>query len=100
MSEDAEQSWQLPPFWSPGANKPARKERPAPPPLTLDGVMQTLQGALGSQLRSVPQLVRAFGSMLLPGEEGDTGLRLPAQTLALGQGDAHRRAALDALAKF
>ncbi len=30
----------------------------------------------------------------------DTGLRLPAQTLALGQGDAHRRAALDALAKF
>ncbi len=77
MSEDAEQSWQLPPFWSPGANKPARKERPAPPPLTLDGVMQTLQGALGSQLRSVPQLVRAFGSMLLPGEEGDTGLRLP-----------------------
>jgi uncharacterized protein (DUF58 family) len=29
----------------------------------------------------------------------DTGLRLPGQTLALGQGELHRRAALDALAQ-
>ena len=46
------------------------------------------------------RLSRLAAWVLRADREGvDTGLRLPQQTLAVGQGDAHRRAALDALAQ-
>jgi len=47
------------------------------------------------------RLSRLAAWVLLADREGmDTGLVLPQQTLAPGQGDSHRRAALDALAQF
>ena len=46
------------------------------------------------------RLSRLAAWLLRAEHEGvDTGLRLPQQTVAVGQGDAHRRAALDALAQ-
>ena len=76
MSEDYQKSLTLPPFWSPSLEKQVRKERPAPPPTTMDGVMKTLVDAVGSQVRSVPQLVRSFASMLTPGGT-DPAMKLP-----------------------
>lgn len=75
MSDDAEKSRSLPPFWSPKLGK-TRKERARGAPLTLDGVLQTVMSAVGTQVRSVPQLVRAFTSMITPGES-DPALQLP-----------------------
>jgi diacylglycerol O-acyltransferase len=43
MSEDYQKSLTLPPFWSPSLEKQVRRERPAPPPTTMDGVMKTLR---------------------------------------------------------
>ena len=49
---------------------------------------------------SEQRLSRMAAWVLRAEHEGvDTGLRLPHQTVAVGQGDAHRRAALDALAQ-
>ncbi len=76
MSDDREKSLALPPFWSPSLEKQVRKEQTPPPPLTLDGVLKTLMDTLGSQVRSVPQLVKAFTSMVTPGET-DPALQLP-----------------------
>jgi WS/DGAT/MGAT family acyltransferase len=76
MSEDYQKSLTLPPFWSPSLEKQVRRERPAPPPTTMDGVMKTLVDAVGSQVRSVPQLVRTFASMLTPGGT-DPDMKLP-----------------------
>jgi diacylglycerol O-acyltransferase / wax synthase len=76
MSEDREQSRSLPPFWSPGLGKRC-KTRPAPPPLTLDGVLDSVKGAVGSQLRSAPQLLKAFASMVAPPAEAEGALRVP-----------------------
>jgi WS/DGAT/MGAT family acyltransferase len=77
MSEDYEKSLTLPPFWSPSLEKQVRSKRPPPPPpTTLDGVMKTLMDAVGSQVRSVPQLVKAFTSMLTPGGT-DPAMKLP-----------------------
>ena len=76
MSDDPVKSLGLPPFWSPRLEQRDRKERKAAAPLTLDGVLQTVVQALGSQVRSVPQLVKAFASMVTPGES-DPALQLP-----------------------
>jgi diacylglycerol O-acyltransferase / wax synthase len=76
MSEDREQSVSLPPFWSPGLGKHC-KTRPAPPPLTLDGVLDSVKGTIGSQLRSAPQLLKAFASMVAPPAEAEGALRVP-----------------------
>jgi WS/DGAT/MGAT family acyltransferase len=76
MSDDCEKSRVLPPFWSPGLEKLVRRERSTPPPLTLDGVLKTLVDTVGSQVRSAPQLLRAFTSMVTPGES-DPALQLP-----------------------
>ena len=76
MSDDYQKSLTLPPFWSPSLEKQVRKERPAPTPTTMDGVMKTLVDAVGSQVRSVPQLVRSFASMLTPGGT-DPAMKLP-----------------------
>jgi diacylglycerol O-acyltransferase len=76
MSEDYQKSLALPPFWSPSLEKQVRGQRPPPPPTTLDGVMKTLMNAVGTQVRSVPQLVRAFTSMMTPGGT-DPAMKLP-----------------------
>jgi WS/DGAT/MGAT family acyltransferase len=76
MSEDYEKSLTLPPFWSPSLEKQVRNKRLPPPPTTLDGVMKTLMDAVGSQVRSVPQLVKAFTSMMTPGGT-DPAMKLP-----------------------
>jgi WS/DGAT/MGAT family acyltransferase len=78
MSEDREQSRTLPPFWSPRADRPPRREpRPEPPPPTLAGVMAGLKEAVGSQLVSAPSLAKAFAAMIAPPEELPGELRLP-----------------------
>jgi WS/DGAT/MGAT family acyltransferase len=78
MSEDREQSKLLPPFWSPGLGKPARRSsRPEGPPLTLDGVLSGVKDVIGAQLRSAPTLAKAFASMLVPPEDAPGELRLP-----------------------
>lgn len=77
MSEDPVKSRDLPPFWSPSLEKLARKERAAPVHLTFDSVLRTLLDAVGTQVRSVPQLVRAFASMLVPGEASDPAFKIP-----------------------
>jgi len=76
MSEDYEKSLALPPFWSPSLEKQLRSKRMPSPPTTLDGVMKTLMNAVGSQVRSVPQLVKAFTSMMTPGGT-DPAMKLP-----------------------
>ena len=77
MSEDPQKSLSLPPFWSPSLEKQGRrKPERTGPELTLDGVMRTVTEAIGSQVRSAPQLLKAFTSMLSPGA-GDPDLQLP-----------------------
>jgi diacylglycerol O-acyltransferase len=76
MSEDYDKSLTLPPFWSPSLEKQVRSKRVVPPPTSLDGVMKTLMNAVGTQVRSVPQLVKAFTSMLTPGGT-DPAMKLP-----------------------
>jgi len=77
MSEDPQKSLSLPPFWSPSLEKRVRrKPERTGPELTLDGVMRTVTDAIGSQVRSAPQLVKAFTSLLSPGA-GDPDLQLP-----------------------
>jgi WS/DGAT/MGAT family acyltransferase len=77
MSDDPGRSMSLPPFWSPSLEKQVRRERPAAPSPTLEGVIEALTGAIGAQVRSVPQLVKAFASMLVPGGESDPAFKLP-----------------------
>ena len=76
MSDDPEKSLDLPPFWSPRPGPRSGKEKKPAAPLTLDGVLQTVMQAVGSQVRSAPQLVKAFTSMVTPGET-DAALQLP-----------------------
>lgn len=77
MSDDPVKSRDLPPFWSPSLEKLARKERAAPLQLTFDSVLRSLLDAVGSQVRSVPQLARAFASMVVPGAESDPAFKVP-----------------------
>ena len=77
MSEDAAKSLDLPPFWSPSLEKLARRESAAPVHVTFDSVLKTLLEAVGTQVRSVPQLVRAFASMVMPGEKSDPAFKIP-----------------------
>jgi WS/DGAT/MGAT family acyltransferase len=76
MSDDPQKSLGLPPFWSPQLDHRSRGADKVAAPLTLDGVLQTVMQAVGSQVRSVPQLVKAFTSMITPGE-GEAGLQVP-----------------------
>jgi WS/DGAT/MGAT family acyltransferase len=77
MSEDPDKSRDLPPFWSPSLEKLARKERAVPVHPTFDSVLRTLADVVGTQVRSVPQLVRAFASMVVPGAESDPAFKVP-----------------------
>lgn len=75
MSDDPEASRSLPAFWSAGetsAAKPPR--RPAP---TLDTALRSLGTELGTQLRSAPGLVKAFGSMVEAARTRGDALAVP-----------------------
>jgi WS/DGAT/MGAT family acyltransferase len=78
MSADREASRDLPPFWSVGtARKKGRRDKAtAAPVATATAVLETLREQLGS----LPDIARAFGSML--GRAKDDALELPFSTPA------------------
>ena len=73
MSTDRAKSLQLPPFWATGTPRTARTGA-AP---TLAGAMAVAAQALSEQVKSVPQLIAAFGKMARRVGDGDAGLALP-----------------------
>ncbi len=77
MSEDPKASLKLRPFWE-GAPGKRRKEATAPAaPPSLAGVLETLRAGLGSQMRSAPQLVHGFTSMLDAARNRRDALQVP-----------------------
>ena len=73
MSTDRAKSVLLPPFWATGM---PRTERSGPPP-TVASAMAVVGQALSEQVKSVPQLIAAFGKMVRRVGDGDEGLALP-----------------------
>ena len=75
MSHDRVRSLKLPPFWD--NPPPAPADREPPPVPTLDGVLAAAMGAVGTQVRTLPQVATAFMRMVRRiGDEGE-GLVLP-----------------------
>lgn len=75
MSTSATKSLKLPPFWaSSDSVPPAGRRAPAP---TIDSVMAAAAQALRGQLRSVPQLLAAFGKMARRVGSPADGMTLP-----------------------
>ena len=70
MSTDPAKSLALPPFWSAGADSPARAQRHAAAP-TMANVMASAAQALRGQLKSAPQLMAAFGKIFRRVGAGD-----------------------------
>ncbi len=77
MSEDPAASMKLPPFWSPAPGRRARRPAALPKAPSLDGALATLREGIAAQMRSAPQLVRAFSSMLGAARGGGDALKLP-----------------------
>ncbi len=76
MSADRERSLTMPPFWSTGPGAAARLERGAPAP-TVANAAAAAVAALRGQVKSLPQLVAAFGKMVgRVGASGD-GMMVP-----------------------
>ena len=78
MSTDREKSRKLPPFWtvgSPVLKRGARGARAKSGTAALEGVVDAIKG----QLESVPDVVRAFGSMFGAGREEVDKLEIPFQ---------------------
>jgi WS/DGAT/MGAT family acyltransferase len=76
MSTDAAKSLALPPFWSAGADSPARAQRHAAAP-TMANVMASAAQALRGQLKSAPQLLAAFGKIFRRVGAGGDGMVVP-----------------------
>ena len=76
MSTDRVKSLSLPPFWCAAKGQPASARRQAAEP-TMAAVMASAAQSLRSQLRSVPQLVAAFGKILRRVGERGEGMVLP-----------------------
>lgn len=74
MSPDAKKSLAIPPFWATGLESPSRSERPMP---TMAEAMSGAADALTVQLRSVPQLVGAFGKMVRRIGDPQDGMAVP-----------------------
>ena len=75
MSPDRVRSLKLPPFWD--NPPPAPTDREPPPVPTLDGVLEAAMGAVGAQVRTLPQVATAFMRMVRRiGDEGE-GLVVP-----------------------
>lgn len=86
MADTAEASLTLPPFWSPlpkagrkAGRKGRRDDEAMPlrePSLSLDGVLNAVMESVGGQVRTMPQLARAFGALLGVGG-ARAGLMIP-----------------------
>jgi len=76
MSTDRAKSLQLPPFWASGTPPTTRAERAGPAP-TMANAMAAAGQALSAQVKSVPQLVAAFGKMLRRVGDRSEGMLLP-----------------------
>jgi WS/DGAT/MGAT family acyltransferase len=76
MSTDRTKSLQLPPFWASGTPPATRSERAGPAP-TVANAMAAAGQALSAQVKSVPQLIAAFGKMVRRLGDRSEGLLLP-----------------------
>jgi WS/DGAT/MGAT family acyltransferase len=73
-STDREKSLGQPPFWASGPERPAR-ETLAPP--TLSGVLAAVGATLANQVKTVPQLLAAFGKIARRIGDPAEGLAVP-----------------------
>lgn len=76
MSTDRAKSLGLPPFWSVAEDVPAQARRHAAAP-TMANVMASAVLSLSGQLKSVPQLLAAFGKIFRRLGEGGEGMVVP-----------------------
>ena len=76
MSTNAAKSLALPPFWSAGADTPAKAQRHAAAP-TMANVMADAAQSLRGQLKSAPQLLTAFGKIFRRVGAGGEGMVVP-----------------------
>jgi diacylglycerol O-acyltransferase / wax synthase len=76
MSPDPEKSMALPPFWAQGfGSKPRGRAVPS-----MANVLAAAVGGLGAQVRTLPQLVTAFGRILWRIGDAEEGLAIPFDT--------------------
>jgi WS/DGAT/MGAT family acyltransferase len=76
MSHDRARSLALPPFWSSGAPAATVAERRSPAP-TYANALASAYGALSGQVRTLPQVVMAFGRLLGRIGQQDEGMAVP-----------------------
>jgi diacylglycerol O-acyltransferase len=76
MAADPARSLKMPPFWASGADESARLKPAAATP-SLASAVGAAVAALRGQVQSVPQLVRAFGKMLMRIGDSGEGMALP-----------------------
>lgn len=76
MSTDRAKSLALPPFWSVAEDVPAEARRHAAAP-TMANVMASAVLSLSGQLKSVPQLLAAFGKIFRRLGDGGEGMVVP-----------------------
>jgi WS/DGAT/MGAT family acyltransferase len=76
MAETPQASLKLGAFWSGQSSARPAASRAARPVPSLDSALAALRAGLAAQVRSAPQLVRAFGTMLAAARGRDT-LHLP-----------------------
>ena len=74
MATDPKKSLAIPPFWATGLDSPGRAERPMP---TMAEAMAGAADSLSVQLKSVPQLVGAFGRMFRRIGDSQDGMAVP-----------------------
>ncbi|MBL8489687.1 MAG: wax ester/triacylglycerol synthase family O-acyltransferase, partial [Rhodocyclaceae bacterium] len=74
MSPDLKKSVTIPPFWATGTEPASRAERPMP---TMAEAMAGAAQALSVQLKSVPQLLGAFGKMVTRIGDPADGMAVP-----------------------
>lgn len=77
MSPKRKESLALPPFWAMGKGRAKRARRPAP---TMAGAMASAVEGLGAQVRSVPQLLAAFGKIARRIGDSGEGMAIPFDT--------------------
>jgi WS/DGAT/MGAT family acyltransferase len=76
MSTDRQKSLTLPPFWAPISERVTKTDRRGPPP-TMSNVLTEAVAGLSMQVRSVPQLVGAFGKIFRRIGDPGEGMAVP-----------------------
>ena len=76
MSTDRQKSLTLPPFWAPMPERVTKTDRRSPPP-TMSNVLTEAVAGLSMQVRSVPQLVGAFGKIFRRIGDPADGMAVP-----------------------